>query len=258
MLHISGTDGDALLGYAGLGTSLAGTQPSDWMNDVLAEHHALSIESQIGVIANAMKADLPPQLRRMAGAQAHHLIATAIVSGEPRLYGVGLALCPLGGDPSFIHTRYARTESGGPPPRFAVAGSGVNHMPKGKAWARDILRVVRGVEAGRVNPLAVADRLAVLNAEIASRDKYVSSNCIVTWRMGGGSTQFYDGRQRVKADVSVPTVARGMDVRLISEATIPFFLETVERMKKGEPHEYDGSAIQAAIDKLSMRPKRKL
>src|SRR4051812_18168576 len=86
VLVVEGTNGHALLGYAGLGASVGGTQPSDWMNDLLADQPTGPLEGYLGLIANAMKADMPAHLASLAGAQAHHLLAPAIVDGETRLY----------------------------------------------------------------------------------------------------------------------------------------------------------------------------
>lgn len=258
VLQIAGTDGEALLGYAGLGASQGRTQPSAWMNDVLKDQHGLTIENQLGLIAQAMQTDMPRQLESMYGPQAHHLLATAIVNNEPRLYGVSLELQDVGIAPKFIYTRFARTETGGPPPRLAFAGSGATHLPKGKTWARDIFRVVRAVEAGRVNPMAVADRLAALNAQISGKDPFVSPGCIVTWRLNGGGFQFFEGVKRVSQDIGLPAMANGMDVREIADMMAPLALKSFEAMKAGQPADLDAAAIQAGIDKINKRAKRKL
>ena len=121
-----------------------------------------------------------------------------------------------------------------------------------------MLRIIKAVEAGRVTPLAVADRLAAMNAEIADRDPFVSQNCIVVWRLNGGSYQFYNGRQRCRADIALPTMANGMDVRDLAKVLTPLSLKQFKDMKAGLPAQSDDAAIQAGLDKINNRKKRKL
>jgi hypothetical protein len=258
MLEIEASDGLALLGYAGLGASVGKTQPSDWMNDLLANIHGRPLEEYLGIIADAMKADMPAHLATLAGAQGHHLLAASIVNGEPRLYAVILELRPNGGPPHFVYTRYARTEQGGAPPKLAIAGSGALRVPHPQKLSRELAKIVAAVEAGRVDPRAVTDRLAKINAAIAERDKTVGRQCIVKWRFNGGGYQFYEGTKRVNGDLTVPTVVTGMDVRDIISASRPFWQKDFEAMRKGELVENNGRALQTELDKLSNKPKRKL
>jgi hypothetical protein len=49
-----------------------------------------------------------------------------------------------------------------------------------------------------------------------------------------------------------------MDVRDIISASMPFWQKDFEAMRKGEPVENNGRALQTELDKLSNKPKRKL
>lgn len=258
VLSVEGTDGCAILGYSGLGSTLAGTQPSDWMNDLLSGQPIRPLEGYLGVIASAMQADMPPHLATLAGTQAHHLLAPAIVNGETRLYAVTLELGKSGLPGRFVYTRFARSAEGGPPPRLAVAGSGFPHVPDLTKFSRELSKVVGAVEAGRVSPLAVADRLARMNHHVSKRECSVGQECMVVWRENGGGQQFYDGKARVDADITLPGVVNGMDFRHIMEATMPFTLRNFDEMKAGETPGNYGKEIQAALDKLAAKPKRKL
>lgn len=258
ILSVEGTDGRALLGYAGLGSSLAGTQPSDWMNDLLANRPIGPLEGYLGLIADAMRADMPAHLANLAGAQAHQLLAPSIVNGETRLYVVTLELGRGGLPPRFIYTRYARTAEGGPPPRLAIAGSGYPHVHSPAKVSRELSKVVRAVEAGRVNPRAVADRLARVNHFVSEREPTVGKECMVVWCHNGGGFQFYDGSTKVAADLTIPTVVNGMDLRHILEASMPFTLKNFGEMRTGRTPGNYGKDIQAALDKLAAKPERKL
>lgn len=162
ILSVAGTDGHALLGYAGLGETLAETQPSEWMNDLLSDQPKKPLESYLGVIANAMQADMPPHLVGPDGPPAHHLLAPAVVNGGTRLYAVLLELARGAAPGRFVYTRYARTAEGGPLPRLSMASP--------TKFSRELSKIVRAVEAGRVNPLAVADRLARTNHAVSERE----------------------------------------------------------------------------------------
>lgn len=258
MLTVEGTNAVALLGYAGLGASARDTEPSEWMNDVIVGMPVQPLEGYLGAIANAMQAEMPRHLAMMQGPQVHHVLAPAIVNGEPRLYGIGLELAEKGRAPRFTYTRFARTEDGGPPPRLAFAGSGINHMPPPKQWYRDLFRTVVAFERGKVSALAVADKLAHINELTAAKDQFVSPQCIVSWRHNGGGFQFYDGSTRAQADRPIPSVGNGMDIQEIAKITMASALKSFEAMRKGEPAEIDGQAIQAELDKLALKPKRKL
>jgi hypothetical protein len=257
VLQIDGTDGQALLGYAGLGASLAKTQPSDWMNDLLVGKEGLTVEQQLGIIADATKSDMPPELSKLVGPQAHHLLASALVNDEPRLYAVTLQLAPPTVPPHFVFTRYVTTESGESPPRFAFAGSGMDHLPAGRSWSREILRVVRAVEAGRVSPLAVADRLARVNESVAAKDSFVSRQCIVVWRFNGGSYQFYDGSKRTRGDMTLPNVGYGVDFAAFAEALMPIAFKNFEAIKKGESVDEQDWGFET-LDKFQKSRGRKL
>lgn len=258
ILTVEGNNGVALLGYAGLGASARNTEPSSWMNDLLVGLPVMPIEGYLNVIAQAMQAELPQHLSKMPTTQAHHLIAPALIDGEPRLYGIFLELGQGGKMPRFVYTRFARTENGGPPPRLALAGSGLNHIPPPKQWYRELFRLVVAFERGRVSPRAVADRLACINEQAAIKDRSVSPECIVTWRLNGGGFQFYSGSKRINADKPIPAVANGMDIQDLVNISMAFALKDFAAMRKGEATQNHGSEIQSELDKLSSKVKRKL
>lgn len=75
------TDGIALLGYAGLGATESGTEPSEWMSSVLRGRGGLTLEQALGFLSNAAKSELPRYLTGIAGG-AHHIVIPAFLKGE--------------------------------------------------------------------------------------------------------------------------------------------------------------------------------
>ena len=84
--------GRAILGYSGLGATVRGTEPSDWMSAVLRGRN-LPLEQSLGVLAEAMKREFPPHMLQMPGkgTPAHNILVPAFLGGEPKLYTIGLA-----------------------------------------------------------------------------------------------------------------------------------------------------------------------
>ena len=106
VLVLNSTDGLALLGYAGLGATAMGTEPSDWMAQVL-RGRKLPLEQSLSVLAGAVQARLPRHLDSLAGvgAPAHNIIVSAFHNGEPKLYTIDL-LRPRGSNAyAFRYTR---------------------------------------------------------------------------------------------------------------------------------------------------------
>src|SRR5215469_9746122 len=58
-------DGTAMLGYAGMGMTAGGNEPSDWMSRVL-RGWKLSLEQTLGVLAAGMSRRLPSHLRTLS------------------------------------------------------------------------------------------------------------------------------------------------------------------------------------------------
>jgi hypothetical protein len=59
-------DGVAILGYAGLGETVLGTEPADWMSAVLRGRR-LSLEHSLQVLADACLKQIPQHVVRLAG-----------------------------------------------------------------------------------------------------------------------------------------------------------------------------------------------
>lgn len=268
VMTLETTDGIALLGYAGLGATALGTEPSDWMSSVLRGRN-MPLERSLHVLANAAQQQLPRHLRR---AQiGHSIIVPAFVGDGFRLYAIQV-------DPQKSFFRYSRV---GTPlangrmvtPRFAVGGTGGMWLLKNKhRWMRPLLNLVRTHERGVLSAHAVADQLAKLNFDVhgAMTDQSVGSRSIVIWRhaktgrhRGGGSHCHYSGTKRDGAPL-LPTIMQGGDLGAImsifAPPTMKAMLEWADRGAfQGAPFQPpDEAAVNEALSKLPRDPDESL
>ncbi len=141
------SDGIALLGYAGLGATAQGSQPSQWVSNVLrGRHHPL--EQMLQVVSEAMKREFLPHMEsirdaRVASTQLHR---TGIRQGDARIYTINLVHTPAG-----YKYRYTRHILGGAltPMQVTVpiglAGSGAPSLFKRQDWKRPPIEDGEGV-----------------------------------------------------------------------------------------------------------------
>lgn len=94
-----------VLAYAGLGATSSGTQPSQWMSNVLRAHGGLQFEQALSVLADAASRELPRHLARMVDpwTREHRFRFTSHVrTSDPGAPSVGIALAGTGGDSTRI------------------------------------------------------------------------------------------------------------------------------------------------------------
>jgi len=272
LMFLETNDGVAILGYAGLGATALGTEPADWMSAVLRGRN-FSLERSLGVIAEAMKKQLPRHMQRLPGngARGHNVIVPAFLGDELRLYTIDLALAPDCRSMRFRYTRHIVDQPAGTTPRtprFAIGGSGGLCLIQDKRWMRSLLRIVKANDCGRVSPRAVADQLANLNNEVHLRAAYksVGPRCIVAWRhkkggvhKGGGGQQFYTGTTRETSSTALPTIGNGMDISALVGVLMPLMTKRLEAMRAGEPAmELDKDEINAQLARLPDKPDENL
>lgn len=264
-------DGVALLGYAGLGKTRAGTQPSEWMAAVLRARN-LPLEDSLGVLAEAVRREVPPHM----GEQGHLILAPAFQEGRPRLYGIGVAQ----NGKTFVWTRFVH--HGEVPPRVRITGSGAPVLDAAsKHWLRPLLTRVRAVERGVASPHLVADYLAKLiygTHKVMGADATVGPTSTVLWRFRpnsgrpGGGGAFYTG-EAMETDHKiedfalnqVPTIANGMDINALASVTMahvfPQMIAQMEAHRAGEnvpEMVVDGEAINRDLAKLPDQPDERL
>ncbi len=162
IMLLSTKDATAILGYAGLGATALGTEPSDWMSAVLRGRN-MPLEASLGAIADAMKRQLPRHMLRIRGSSgpSHNVLVTALVGDEPRFYSIDLGFL---GDRRQFNFRYTRhTTNAGRVPRIVVAGTGGLYLSKEQTWVRPLLSLVRDYDRKCISARPVADYLARLN-----------------------------------------------------------------------------------------------
>jgi hypothetical protein len=272
-MFLETTDGVAILGYAGLGATALGTEPSVWMSAVLRTRN-FPLEQSLGALAEAMKKQFPRHMVRMpgAGGPAHNIIVPAFLDGEPRLYTIDLAFAPDRKSYAFRYTRHA-VGTTTRPPRMGLGGTGGIYLlqQKDKKWIRSLLRVVKANDGGQVSPHVVAEHLADLNyrVHLGIRDKTVplgirdtvGPRCVVAWRheTGGGGHEFYTGATRDATSPCLPTIARGIDVEALVALEMPHMIKMFEARRAGQPSkEPNKDEINARLARLPDKPDEKL
>lgn len=238
-------DGQAILAYAGLGATAQGTEPADWMSNVLRGRN-YPLEASLGVLAEAMERQLPEHLLGLPGrgGKIHTVIASAFLNGKATLFTIDAALSPDRSRGAFRFLRQLQQRPGSPvavPKRFGLGGTGGDYLRQDLRWVRPLLHLVKAVDAGKLNPFVVADELARLSfgVHLAVPDT-VGPNSIVVWRhrresllKGGGAHQFYEGLRRAGA-TSLPSIGLGMDTEAMMFAMLPLVMKQSAAILRGE------------------------
>jgi hypothetical protein len=226
IMFLETSDAMAFLGYSGLGSTVHGTEPADWMNRVLRGRN-LPLEQSLGVLAEAMKKQFPARMIE-AEIPGHQVLIPAFVGDEVRLYSLDLAFAPDRKGYGFRYTRHGRLLGRLKAQRFAASGSGGVYLDKSRGdWIRSLRSVIRGYDRGQVPTLAVADHLARLNDHVHRHieshkpveKKSVGPNCIVAWRHRKGGIhresqvqQNYTGTSRDAWSRSIPHISFDRDI----------------------------------------------
>lgn len=242
-LLLSATDGNALLGYAGLETAL-------------------------GTISAAMQRQMP---RHISGLPQHAVIVPAFVNKEHRVYGIELTRF---GPSKKLYHRYTRFVA--QPSdiqrthRFAVGGTGGLYLnDRIKSWARELSRILHANDRKVVSHHFVADYLAKINLDVHNKlaDGTVGPRCIITWRFrqGGGSHAAYTGSERDRRAPVIPSAYcdAGRDLGVIANILMPHMRKQLDAMLRGEqPPAMDDNEInrqlREADDSISPKPEERL
>jgi hypothetical protein len=268
VMFLETTDGVAILGYAGLGATVLGTEPADWMSAVLRGRN-FPLEQSLEALAEAMKKQLPAHMLDLptSGGPAHIVIVPAFLGKEPKLYTIDLAFTPDRKSSAFRFRRHVGDKLA-TPPRVGLAGSGGLYLARDKKWIRGLLCVIRASDRGRVSRLAVADHLARLNygVHLGIRDESVGPRCIVAWRVrkggahnGGGGHQFYSDTTRDASSPSLPNIMNGMDVQALTSIIMPRWTKMFEAVLAGQTaKELNKDEINAELARLPDKPDENL
>jgi hypothetical protein len=269
-MFLETTDGTAILGYAGLGATASGTEPTDWMSAVLRGRN-LPLEQSLAVLAEALKKQFPRHMLRIAGRRplAHNVFVPAFLGKEPRLYTIDLVFGPDRQSYAFRYIRHVveKPALAAPrTPRIGLAGSGALYLAQDTKWMRSLLHIVRANDRGHLPSDAVADHLASLNntVSLGMKDKSVGPRCIVAWRHRkggvhkiGGGQQFYTNKDRVNDSSDLPTISWGQDINAIGRVIVPRMFEA---MRSGQPEAQllNSDEIKAELARLPDKPDENL
>jgi hypothetical protein len=258
-------DGVGVLGYAGIGATLRGTQPSDWMSAALRGRGGLTFEQALQVLSTAATRELPKHLARTPGG-AHFIVVPAFVRGlGARVYSIDTVIDHNSGSPWYGFTNYQQTDRpSSPVPRLAAAGTGGIYLAsKGRNWQRELLRLVNAHDRGKISDEAIAGRLAELNWEAhrSVRDGSVGPRCVVVWRrrpdarpgLSGGGQAFFTGTERDEDGAAIPTIANGLDVQAIGAVLMEGWLARLGS-SEGRRFEFDQDEINARLAELPDEP----
>lgn len=242
------TDGIALIGYAGLGATAKGSQPSEWVSNVLrGRHHPL--EEMLQVVANAMQREFIPHMDgvRDTRLRQHSFIIPSFLNGNHRIYTIDMA--HINGGYKFRYTRHIMEEA--LPLQItvpvALSGSGGSTLSRLKDWKRTLLRLVKAYNKGKINEQGMAKNLANLayRCYLLTKDGTVGPDCLVVWRnntkflnKGGGGHAFFSSGNRCSDTPSIPYIDRGMDLKavlgILLEKTKDDMFNALDAFERGE------------------------
>lgn len=273
VMFLETLDGIAILGYSGLGATALGTEPADWMSNVL-RGRALPLEQSLEAVAEAIRNQLPRHLVNLQrdARMAHNVIVPAFVEGEARLYTIDLEVTADRKGDRFRYTRHVtgRSSPAKPrTPRLAIAGSGALYLMQRRTWMRNLLRLLKAYDHRQLSAIAVADHFAALNSEVCNglEKKTVGPRSIVAWRNrkggihhpNGGGEQCYTGGTHDASSPTLPIIGNGMDVRALIEVVRPHMARTLDALRAGQPvAEPDKEQINADLARLPDKPDETL
>jgi hypothetical protein len=277
IMFLETIDGQAILGYAGLGATSLGTEPADWMSAVLRGRN-IPLEPSLATLAEAGQRQMPPHLASLSGGgmAAHNIIVPAFLGDRNMQYTIDFLRGPNGDQ----HCQISRHILGGSIESLKIArpirlaGSGRDYLAaRAKQWVRPLLRLVKAYDRGLISSLIVADEFARLNYSTHEgiADKSVGPECIVAWRNrrggthnGGGGQQYYIGTKRELSSPGLPSIGNGTDTAAIGKSFMDLLLprmgELSEAMRAGKSPTWPGmdDELSASLAQISSEPDEEL
>lgn len=275
LMFLETTDGVAILGYAGLGATLLGTEPADWMSNVLRGRNMPLVQS-LHVLKDAIVREMPRHVAKLAGqgVVGHTVMATAFLGEEAMFYTIDLVFLPGRRQFQYRFTRHVLDKPAHIPVRThrtALGGSGALALATDLDWRRPLYRLLKACDRKLVSPHAVADHMAALNLRVSGTVPSVGPRCIVAWRhrkggvhRGGGGTQFYNGtsREGIGPNGAIPTIGAGIDLialsRVLMEQGREQMLASPPRGTQIFPPAFDHTKLNEALKLLPDSPDEKL
>jgi hypothetical protein len=134
---------------------------------------------------------------------------------------------------------------------------------------RELLRLARACDQGKISPNAVATRMAEINFWVHTGEPTVGPRCVVAWRHrkqgfhnGGGAHQFYNGLKPESSSGpadELPLIANGNDLSAFFNVIMPHMREQMASLVAGkQAAEIDKDKMNAELAKLPTDPDERL
>jgi hypothetical protein len=271
VMELATSDGIGLLAYAGLGATIRGKEPSEWMSAALRGRGGLSFEQSLLTLSEVASRELPKHLAGLP-VKAHFIVVPAFVRGVPRLYSIDNLLDRTGRH-WYRCTRHVRTvDHPSSSVRLAMAGSGGIYLAqKGTAWQRELRRLAKAHDRGQVSDRLIADRLAELNYEAHRNvaDGTVGPRCVVVWRRRPDPKRslqqehlYYTGLDRELSAPPIPASSHGMDSKAIANVLLAQFQRRIAGYDVHDPDAQlppdDTAETNRLLAKLPEQPDERL
>lgn len=243
VFELVATDGVMLVSYAGLGITVGGMQPSEWLSNSL-RNLEVTINQALGLIADNVEKYFAPQMRTVAWSSPFHWFHIVTrVGDQTSAYYIALARHPATGQ-IHIEKKVALVDlrrKRGPKKHIQVFGTTLS-----KWEFRALCRALSERAGGRLSPSATAKQLGAVNFEVFSRlkEKTVGPRCVVVFKdkLGGGQTWFYTGTQQDRTTPGIPAVTQGIDMQALFAGVVQ------EGMARAKAHEAEMREAMARKD----------
>lgn len=233
VFNYDATDGSAIFGYAGLGQTAGGTEPSEWMLRCL-RNLAMPVETAVYMIYEAMAKRLAPHLKGIAWSNSeaeHCVLVLAIVNRKPRQYFLSVKRRVDGTvEPTYRRLHYDKLRT--PPVLMFAGGSGAHMVSR-----REALKVARAHADGRVSDLALARYFASVIARVHLEVASVGRRSVGLTRpaVGGGMPFAFDGTENDVAGANIPQLSRGLNMSALAESMLARWREVHAQLQRPPP-----------------------
>lgn len=230
VFELVATDGYLLASYAGLGMTVGGMEPSEWLSNCL-RNRKLSVAEALAYIAELVETHFARQLRSVEWSSPQHVFHfVAKVDGKTKGFYIALLRVPETGEvliqKKVLLLDLSRPRA--PKSHLQIAGTNLS-----KWEYRDVQRAIRERAAGRLSPTATAKALAAVNHCVSSRltNKTVGPRCIVTFKdaLGGGQSWFFTGTTQDRVSPGLPCITRGLDMRALFAGVMEQSMQIAKR-----------------------------
>lgn len=270
---LSTPDGDAIIGYAGLGVTAKGTQPSDWIANVLRGQN-ISLEESIILLGDALKTEFPNHLGMInfEEQRKHVFVVTAILDRDgSRLFRITLDGSTGDYIRSFESDIRSKSKFGFDyRTPFCIAGSGARVLERNQEWKRQLLQLVRSYNQRRISAAPVNKFLAELCLKVHKEchDRSVGPNCLIARRSKRGSPNhaecavYHSGKRYGTA--IVPSICNGDDFGWFGKMVSHVVRDGMKDAKPNDPegwkkgHQSIFEEIKRTLSYQPTKPNKKL